>query len=349
MNFTSPLFFCFAILSIFLIMGFVPQAFAAQMTAVLIPSADMSQPDFSGIKFITLKYSPGSPLSNLFNGKNEHVTFTMNGTAGGMSGVISAFNRSIATQKQSPVRIDNATLSYSADILGQPDNALLSYKVDFKPTISKFVLQKNGSQGAIVDLDWRSIVVNDPLVVDAPKYGKMNVNYPIGLIQALHPNLAQAFLNSQASALMKDPLLNFQHIGIPMDRWHFLFDPTGSVAGSAGLGFKEQGGARAISIYSIGESSFREGTFTEKTSDVTATIDNSQVQVHSSTPPPSAQLQIAGFSKVQKSGNSEFAFVSTEAPAGTATATGSFPLQVLLVLGGMMGAVAVFVLVKARK
>jgi hypothetical protein len=31
------------------------------------------------------------------------------------------------------------------------------------------------------------------------------------------------------------------------------------------------------------------------------------------------------------------------------TATGGFPLQVLLVLGGMMGAVAVFVLVKARK
>ncbi|MDF2769688.1 MAG: hypothetical protein K0S91_2523, partial [Nitrososphaeraceae archaeon] len=33
----------------------------------------------------------------------------------------------------------------------------------------------------------------------------------------------------------------------------------------------------------------------------------------------------------------------------TATATGGFPIQVLLVLGGMMGAVAVFVLLKARK
>jgi len=338
-----------AILTIFLIMGFVPQTFAAQMTAVLIPSTDISQPDFSGIKFITLKYNPGSPLSKLFNGKNEHVTFTMNGTAGGMSEVISAFNRAIATEKKSPVRIDNATLSYSADILGQPDNVMLSYKVDFKPTISKFVLQRNGPQAAVVDIDWRSIVINDPLVVDAPKYGKINVNYPIGLLQAIHPDLAQAFLNSQASTIMKDPLLNFQDIGIPMDRWHFLFDPTGSVAGSAGSGYIEQGGARAVSVYSIGESSFREGTFTEKTSDATATIDNSQVQVHSSTPPPSAQLQIAGFSRIQKSGNAELAFVSTQAPEGTATATGGFPLQVLLVLGGMMGAVAIFVLVKARK
>jgi hypothetical protein len=279
------------ILTVVFFSSFGSQAFAAQMTAVLIPSTDISQPDFTGVRFITLKYSPGSPLSNLFNGKNEHVTFTLKGTADGMSEVISAFNRAIATEKQSPVRIDNASLSYSADILGQPDNALLSYKVDFKPTISKFVLQKNGSQGAIVDLDWRSIIVNDPLVVDTPKYGKINVNYPIGLIQALHPDLAQAFLNSQASTVMKDPLLNFQDIGIPMDRWHFLFDPTGSVAGSAGSGYIEQGGARAVSVYSIGESSFREGTFTEKTSDATATIDNSQVQVHSSTPPPSAQLE----------------------------------------------------------
>src|ERR1043166_9822265 len=81
---------------------------------------------------------------------------------------------------------------------------------------------------------------------------------------------------------MKAPLLNFEPVGIPMDRWHFLFDPTGSLAGVAGSGFTEQGGARAVSIYSLGESSFREGTFTEQTSDSTATIDNTQVQVHSS-------------------------------------------------------------------
>lgn len=329
-------------------MGFVCQAFAVQMTAVLVPSKDSSQPVFTGVRFITLKYDPGSPLSKLLNGKSEHVTFTMKGTAGGMSRVVSAFNNAIATQKQSPVRIENGTLSYSADLIGQPDSAQLSYKVDFNPTMSNFVLQK-GPQGTVVDLDWRSIAVNDPLILNAPKYGMMSVNYPIGLLQAIHPDLVRQFLNSQSAAIMNAPLFNFQPIGIPMDRWHFLFDPTGSLAGVAGSGFTEQGGARAVSIYSLGESSFREGTFTEQTSDSSATIANTPVQVHSSTPPPSAQLQIAGFAKTQKSANNELAFVSTQAPEGTVTATGSFPLQVLLVFGGMMGAVAVFVLVKSRK
>jgi hypothetical protein len=344
----SALFFFSAILSTILIMGFVCQAFAVQMTAVLVPSKDSSQPVFTGVRFIMLKYDPGSPLSKLLNGKSEHVTFTMKGTAGGMSRVVSAFNNAIATQKQSPVRIENGTLSYSADLIGQPDSAQLSYKVDFNPTMSNFVLQK-GPQGTVVDLDWRSIVVNDPLILNAPKYGMMSVNYPIGLLQAIHPDLARQFLNSKSAAIMNAPLFNFQPVGIPMDRWHFLFDPTGSLAGVAGSGFTEQGGARAVSIYSLGESSFREGTFTEQTSDSTATIANTPVQVRSSTPPPSAQLQIAGFAKTHKSANNELAFVSTQAPEGTVTATGSFPLQVLLVFGGMMGAVAVFVLVKSRK
>jgi hypothetical protein len=338
-----------SILGTVLIASFASQAFAAQMTGVLVPTRDDANPIFTGIRFITLKYEPGSPLSKLLNGKSEHITFNLKGTEPGMSNVISAFNQAIATQKQSPVRVLNASLSYSADIIGQPDSAQLSYKVDFKPTISKYVLDKNSPQGTVVDLDWRSVLINGPLMVDVPEYGNVNINSPIGLLQITHQDLAQKFLNSQASGVMRDPLFNFQSIGIPMDRWHFLFDPTGSVAGAAGSGYVEQGGAKAVSVYSLGESSFREGTFTEQTRETTATIDNSQVAVHSSTPPPSAQIQIAGFSKIQKSAGNELAFVSAEAPAGTVTATGGFPLQVLLVLGGMMGAVAVFVLVKARK
>ena len=339
----------FSVLGTILIASFTSQALANQMTGILVPSRDDANPVFTGVRFITLNYQPGSPLSKALNGKSEHITFNLKGTEPGMSNVISAFNQALASQRQSPVRVLNASLSYSADITGQPDSAQLSYKVDFKPTISKYVLDPNSPQGIVVDLDWRSVSINGPLIVQAPKYGNININYPIGVLQVIHPDLAQKFLNSQARAVMTDPLLNFQTIGASMDRWHFLFDPTGSVAGAAGSGYVEQGGAKAVSVYSLGESSFREGTFTEQVKDTSAVIDNSQVSIHSSTPPPSAQIQLAGFSKIQKSGNTELAFVSAQAPAGTVTATGGFPLQVLLVLGGMMGAVAVFVLVKARK
>jgi hypothetical protein len=339
-------FFFFAVLLTLLMISFVSYVYAVQMTAILIPTLDSADPALTGIRFITLKYDPGSALSNQFNGKNERVEFTMNGTGGGMSELISTINQDIANQKKSPVNIVNASLSYSADLRGEPDRLSLSYKVVLNPTITKFVLEK-GQQGTVLDLDWRGVIINQPLVLDTEKYGKISVNYPIGLFQATHPDLAQKFLNSEAAGIMKEPLFNFADIGIPMDRWHFLFDPTGSQASAAG--YTEQSGARAVSVYSLGESSFREGTLTEKVSDATATIDGTKVSIHSSTPPPSGQIQIAGFSRIQKSGSNELAFVSAQAPEGTVTATGGFPLQVLLVLGGMMGAVAIFVLLKARK
>ena len=86
-----------------------------------------------------------------------------------------------------------------------------------------------------------------------------------------------------------------------------------------------------------------------KESDASAVIDGTNVEVHGSHPPPSGQIQIGGFATVTKSGNSEVAFVTENAPEGTSTATGGFPLQVLLILAGMMAAVSVFVLWKARK
>lgn len=344
MNRSAVLLAC--IISTILITGFITHASAVQFTVFLSPKIAAASADLTAVRFLTFTYQPGSPLSNQFNGKAEHVRFTLNGTGGGMSQLISTFNQDIANEKQSPVRIVNATLQYSGDLIGEPNQLLVSYKVDLKPVITNYVLQ-NGTQGAVVDLAWRSVSVNQPLIVNTPHYGKVNINAPIGLFQILHPVLAQQLLNSPAADIMLDPLLNFQTIGTTMDNWHFLFDPTGSIAGASGL-FSQQPGSRAVSVYALGESSLREGSYTEQTRDASATIYGEPVGVHASTPPPSAQIQIAGFSKTQKSGNSDVAIVTSQAPQGTVTATGGFPLQVLFVFGGMMGAVAVFVLLKSR-
>jgi hypothetical protein len=273
----------------------------------------------------------------------------MNSTEDGMNQLISTINQVLRTEKQSPVQIVNATLDYTASIRGEADKVSLAYKVVLKPTISRFVLERNSEQGTIVDLDWRGIVVNQPIILDPQEYGMINVNYPIGLLQVTHPDFAQKILNSQAAQIMNDPLFTFQEIGAPMDRWHFLFDPTGSQAGAAGAGYIEEGQSKVVSIYSLGESSFREGTHSAVEKSAVATIDGTQMSLHASTPPPSGQIQLTGFARTAQAGGGELAFVTSQAPAGTTTATGGFPIQVLLVLGGMMGAVAIFVLLKARK
>ncbi len=220
----------------------------------------------------------------------------------------------------------------------------------FTPTISGFTLPNNNSGAAsLVDLDWRGFYTSRPLELQVPNVGNISVNYPLSLFEIKYPEFAQQLNSTEANEIFQTPLFNFKDIGTPMDRWHFLFDPTGSQASTAGSGYQELGGARVVSIYSLGESSFREGVMEAKESNVKAIINGTNVNIHSSDPPPSGQIQIAGFASVSKNGNSEIAYVSENAPEGTATATGGFPLQVLIMLAGMMAAVSVFVLWKARK
>lgn len=341
------------ILAILLISVFVTQAYAADLAAVLNPWSSTSESSFVGVKSVTLEYPSGSSLAQELDGQNQRVEFSLNGTATGqdntgMSGLIAALNRAFV-QAESPVQVSQAEVSYSGVLRGGPTSTVISYRTELQPTLESFVLQggESGQGSQVVDLEWRGIAINEPLVVNAPDIGEININYPMGLLQVLYPALAQKFENTQAREVLDEPISNFENFNVPMSSWHVLFDPVGTYGGSVGL--EETGGANALSVYSLGESSLREGTFGIEEKAAAATIDGANVNVQSTTPPPSGQIQIAGYSNAQESGGAWHATVTAEAPEGVQTSTGGFPIQVLLVLGGMMGAIAVFILFKARK
>ncbi len=328
----------------------ISQSFASQMEVFLLPERDAADPIFTSVRFITLLYEPGSELAKVFNGTNERITFTLNSTTQGMKELQNTINEAILREKQSLIQLNNSKLEYTAQIRGDEDRAQISYKIKFAPHITNYVLPSNSTSNKALDLDWRSVVVQGPLTVTVPKYGEFDINYPIGPVKALYPEVAQKLESvEQSKKIFDTPLLDYEEIGFPMDRWHFLFDPTGSQASAAGAGYAEEGESKVVSVFSLGESSFREGTHAAKESSISTTIDGSKVNIKSSDPPPSAQIQISGFAQIKKISNAEIAFVSPTGPSGTTTATGGFPIQVLLILGGMMGAVAILVLIKARK
>jgi len=340
-----------AAITMLLVPGFSTQAFANQLDALLLPHKDRSNAEFAGVRFIELRYPQDSALAKLLNGKNERIEFTVsgafNGTQGnGMHKLIQAINNALLTENKSPVTIENATLRYFATVKGRPDMAQLAYRVEFNPTITHYVLQKAGeiNQPAIVDLEWRDFAIKDPLMIRTEQYGTVNVNQPVGLVQLLYPELAQKLLSSDAKGIMEDPIMNFDRFGLSMRSWHYLFDVTGKQLERYGVFRPGEGGT--VSIHSIGESSFREGTYLPTEKDATVSIDGTEVKVHASTPPPSGQITIAGYSQVDENDGGEFALVS---PNSRGPPEIGFQFQVLLVFGGIMGAVAVFVLVKARK
>jgi hypothetical protein len=340
-----------------LISGFVSQAHAADLQAALVPQLNNAEASFIGVKTVTLSYTSGSSIAQELNGKNERFEFELNGTAGnatnGLGELIEATNRAFVAA-QSPVQIEEAKITYTAILKGGSDSALISYRTEIEPKLQQFLIGSDSS-GDIVDLEWRGIVIQGPVVLTPTQVtaspsdlqvSEIDVNNPIGILQALHPTVAEKLSNTAASEVLNDPIMNFKAFDTPMGVWHRLFDPVGTYGTSAGL---DTGGAKALSVYSLGESSLREGAYKETEKDADVMVDGAEVKVHSSTPPPSGQLTIAGYSNHQENEGAEFAIVTVEAPPGAQTATGGFPIQVLLVLGGMMGAVAIFVLLKARK
>ena len=341
------------ILVVLLISVFVTQQiYAADVAGTLRPESSISEASFVGTRTVTLEYPAGSSLAQELDGQNQRIEFSLNGTATGqdntgVSGLLAALNRAFI-QADSPVQASQGVVSYSGALRGGPTSTVISYRTELQPTLESFVLEGGeGSGQGVVDLEWRGITINEPLVVNAPDVGQININYPMGLLQVLYPALAQKFENTQAREVLDEPILNFDDFNVPMSSWHFLFDPVGAYGGSVGL--EETGGANALSVYSLGESSLREGAHGIEERTATATIDGANVNVQSTTPPPSGQIQIAGYSSAQESGGTWHAVVSSEAPEGVQTSTGGFPIQVLLVLGGMMGAIAIFILFKARK
>jgi len=334
--------------------GIFNQGFAVQLEAGISPSKNAADATFTGDRIITLRYPANSTLAQMLDGNKNSISFSLNtsDSSNGLSAVLDEINQYLLSQKQSLVEFANGTLEYRATVNGGPTTATFSYQVELHPAITNLVTESNGTSSAVLDIDWRGMVLEEPLIVTTPEYGQIDINHPIGGLEKIAPEVATKIQNTTISEAFNTPILDFEEFGVSMNNWHFLFDATGAQAGAAGFGFSvTEGGSEIVSIYSLGESSFREGTHTVKETTGSAEIDGVTVNVNGLTAPPSGQIQIGGFSQVQQggSGGTEHLFVSSEAPQGIATSTGGFPIQVLLVFGAMMAGVAVLVLVKARK
>ncbi|MGI0019957.1 MAG: hypothetical protein ACREAY_05765 [Nitrososphaera sp.] len=327
-----------AIIAAVLFGGLGSQAHANQLDALMLPDADRSQIQLTAFRNIEIRYAAQSAIGKILDGETKRVEFVASGKDA--QAIVDRINEIIRSERKSPVTIQNATVTYVATVKGFADRALLSYNVDVKGNVTGYVLQaEKGKEPAILDLDWRNFKVEGPVVADT-QHGAIDVNSPAGPLHVLMPEVADELA---ALYIMQDPILDFSRFGLPMKQWHYLFDVTGKQLEQYDVFIPGEGGT--VSIHSIGESSFREGTYLPAEKDEEATVAGTQVKLHASTPPPSGHIIIAGYSKVQESEGAEYALVSSKFSGGPEF---GFQFQVLMVLGGMMGAIAVFVLYKSR-
>ncbi|MEM2759552.1 MAG: hypothetical protein QXU32_05060 [Nitrososphaerales archaeon] len=339
-----------ALTSILLTSAIIP-AFAIQLDTLLIPKRDKAEALYKSISVVYIEYPNGGKLKSLLQDVNDQIAFKADKNTPGVQDLINKVNTHLVKERNSPVVVEDIKVDYKATLKGDERRVALEHNVKLDVIITRFVLYVGStSEGTLLDLNWRGLHISDPVVLTPKDVGPIEINFPSGYFYAKHPEVMKELENTEAMAILNSPTIDFRELtDIPLDRWHWLFDPTGSIKEAEQFGFKEVEGANLITFFALGEGSIREGIHREKVSRVDVTLDT-QYTIRSTSPPSSASIQIAGYAEDRMIGNDENVIVFDFVPESAGRSyTGGFPIVVLAVLGGMMGAVAGFVLWRANR
>ena len=178
-------------------------------------------------------------MSHLLDDNKNSISFSINtyDNGNGLSAVLNKMNEYMSSQRQSMIKFENATLDYRAAVNGGSNIATVTYKITISPSISNVTTESDHVTASVLDVDWRSIVVDDPLIVITLEQGQFDINHPLGGLEKLDPEVAANIQNTALAEAFKTPILNFEEFGASMNNWHLLFDVIGAQAGAAGYGF----------------------------------------------------------------------------------------------------------------
>ncbi len=341
-------------LSSLILLATMPAAFAFQLNAVISPTRDSAEAIYRSVQVVYIEYPNGGQIKSMLQNVNDELKFSADKNTPGMSELIGKINNALVKERKSPALVEDLKIDYKMVLKGENDKAVLEQSIKVDALITGFVIQPAAyDDPALIDLNWRGFRVMDPIMIQTQEYGLVDINLPSGYLYARQPQLMSMLEKTDATTILNQPLLDYtEFVDLTLDKWHSLFNPISGQQQGAEFGFEEEEGAKAVTIYSAGEGSLREGIYREKTLKVDITIDGVAYTVRSTSPQSSGTMDILGWAKTNiEEGGEEGAYVFSEPPAGGGgqAATGGFPFMVLVVLGGLMAAVAGFVLWRVNK
>ncbi len=329
------------LLSVLIIFGTSSPVWAAQLDARINPDS----PDFNfQVKYqrtIFIEYNEGGQLADQLRGAIESKRLTADSTNPAVVDVINRINQKLASDASGAI-VSDLNVEYSAQLTGRGINTSIDYKLILSGTISDHIIrERQGQTPAIIDLGWRGITVEGPVVIDGTE-----INLPISFIKDKVPSVFSSIKGTEAEVLLSENLINAEGIkNQPLSKWHFLFDPTGINVDASTFGLSEEISGFVVSGFTMGESSLREGRQVEKEFEAHFTLDKSYI-VRSVESADNANLAVIGFGVVDSLEGLEIIGVTPTAPEGFATtSTGEFPVSIIYGMAAMaaIGGAGIFI------
>ncbi|KAG2476535.1 MAG: hypothetical protein NPMRTH5_770004 [Nitrosopumilales archaeon] len=238
--------------------------------------------------------------------------------------------------------VSDLNVEYTVQMTGRALNTAIDYKLILSGTISDHIIrERQGQTPAIIDIGWRGITVEGPIVIDGTE-----INLPISFIADRAPSVFSSIKGTEAEVLFSENLINAEGIkNQPLSNWHFLFDPTGINVDAGTFGLAEEISGFVVSGFTMGESSLREGRQVEKVVEAHFTLDKNYM-VRSVESADNANLAVIGFGVVDSLEGLEIIGVTPTAPEGFATtSTGEFPVSIIYGMAAMaaIGGAGIFI------
>ncbi|MHB8547070.1 MAG: hypothetical protein ACYDAJ_09930 [Nitrosotalea sp.] len=317
------------ILTIVIVTGFIVPVNAVDFVAQLSTTSHTAKPSFQFERTYVIDYSQGGEIKNMLHGKNITMTFHVDPSDPIKKSLIKSLDSEIIGNLKSASNITDVDITYEATLYPGDSQARIDYKITFVPTVSNYVLRPATSDSAaILDTQWRGLIVQDPVLVNVPNYGQFDINSPIDFIKKQLPDLYNKLKGSNAENLFEIPLMSSNDLmSDPISKWQHLFDPAYTIADSSDLGYHGQ--KVVVSTYATGESNISEGTMYPivKNSDLKSDVD---YPVSYTERASSASIQIDGYVAVTDINGIEYFGASPQPPQGSGiSSTGNYSAQVI--------------------
>ncbi len=327
-------------ISLFAVLAFsvVSPAFAAQLNWDAKTPENAQTPKFIFQRTAFIDYPEGGSIADALRGQDVTIDATADSTTPGVDDLINKMNDNLRELKSS-AHVTGLSIEYHASLTGRGDNASVDYRIILIPTFDGYLIKpySDGSP-ALFDVLWRGIKINGPVTITTDQ-GPIEINQPLSFYKAKFPNVASQ-ITGEAESVMTAPLLDASGLGgLAISNWHSLTDPTGIIAETSKYGFS--GDRVAVSSFTMGESSFREGQIKEKEAEATFTTDKAY-HIRTVESGDSGNFFLAGYASPDKLGGVEVIGVSPSASKTAAqTSSGSFPIFIIYGMAGMAAAGAV--------
>ncbi len=321
------------------VVGISTPVWAAQLDITINPNSDSSPFEMKYLKTVFIEYPNGGNLFDELRGKEWILSGMADSSDPGVQKLADKLNQKIILDG-SQARISDLNVIYDFHLKARDNYTSIDYKVILEGTISDYIITTDTTK-ALVDLGWRGLSTNGEILID-----DIDINIPINLIRDQEPKVYAFFAGTEAEDILQRNLIDADFIlEQPLTRWHFLFDPTGITEDAETFGLDDSISGHVVSIFTMGESSFREGRQIEKDYEAEIMADQ-KYSVRSVQSADQANLQLIGFVALDVLDGVEIAGVSSSPMEGyTTPPTGKFPVMIIYGMAGMaaIGGVAFFI------